>query len=269
MLKDIEYRELSGFKEFEECYELQKKVLGVADKDVLPPVFLNLLTRKFPRTGFALGAFTNENNKNVLIGFFLNIAGVEEKNIYGVILGNKPEYRKKDVGYKLLMNLRENALMHKIKKWYGIYESLEGNLGNLYINKFGMKGIKYEPEAYELPGINIPIDKVLIRWDLDSERVHQKIKGIYKKKNLEELLKEYPVATTKKIESSNKLLIQIPDDFLKLKQMDEQKALEWRMETRMLFTEYINKKNYTITEFYTRIINNKRENYYLLEKCNL
>ena len=268
MTDKIEYRELAGFKEFEECFNLQKKAFGISDKDALPPVFINLLTRKYPRTGFAIGAFHKKKNEDILIGFFLNIAGTEGKTLYGVILGNKQDYRKKGVGFKLILALKEYALKYGVEKWYGIYETLEGNLGNLYIDKFGMTGIKYELEAYELSGNNFPIDKVLLKWDMDSSKTKQKIAGTYKKVSLDNLLSKYPIATTKNTEQSDKILIQIPDDFIKLKQNNIEKALEWRMKTRKLFTEYINNKNYIITEFYTRLINDKRENYYLLERNN-
>lgn len=264
MVQEIEFRLLSGFQEYEKCFELQKEIFKTSDKDTLPPIFLNLLSRENPRVGFALGAFNKENDE--LVGFFLNVAGVEENSVYCMTLGIKPGFQQKNIGINFFKALRKHAIASGIKHIYGIFEPLEGNLGNFYFSKLGLTGIKYESDVYELQENDFPIDKILLKWDINSSQTNEKIDGTYKKENIENLLDNYPIANHTDELKSNKLLIQIPDDFIRLKQGNRQEALKWRMKTRELFIKYLNEKSYQITDFYSQITDNRRENYYLLEK---
>lgn len=262
MSQKVIYREMAGFNEFEECYRLQKEVFHLSDKDVLPPVFINLLTRKNPRTGIAIGAF----DKSKLIGYSLCVSANNNDSIYGMSFGVLPDYLKTGVGLGLNVAVREHALKYNINTFYCIYESLEGNLGNLYLDKFGMIGVKYEPEVYEL-GDHIPIDKVLMKWDFNSERTKKKLSKEYEKEPLDVLLKNTPIARVDFNEICDKMLVEIPDDFLKIKSIDKDNAMSWRMKTRTILNEFLNKRNYQITEFYTKFENKNRENYYLIEKA--
>ncbi|NJN28811.1 MAG: GNAT family N-acetyltransferase [Cyclobacteriaceae bacterium] len=251
------------FEEFEKCFELQKEVFQLSDKDTLPPIFLNLLSRNNPRTGFAIGAFLKESND--LVGYFLNIAGVDNKTIYGMSLGVKPSFREKNLGLNLFLYLKKEALQYDVKKWYGIFEVLEGNLGNLYFNKLGMKGIKYEKEPYIIFNDKFPVDKVLIEWDLELSVINDYIDKKLMKIQFRELVKEYPILDNTNYNNEDKVLIQIPCNLLGLKQSNINEAIKWRISTRNLFDEFINRKKFIITKFYSNE-NESNKNFYLLEK---
>lgn len=267
MNKGVNYRELSGFSEFEACCHMQKELFNLPERDILPPIFINLLTRKNPKIGFALGAFIIEHEKEKLIGFILATACHEPNSLYGMITGIMPEYRKNSIGFGLFLALKEKALRNNINTFYGIFDPMEGNLAKLYFNKLGMTATSYEPEAIELRNNSFPIDKVLLKWSLNSNKLN--IGGKYSYGTQYDFIKNIELLTKQNISNATKLLLEIPDDFILLKQQDPKIALNWRMEIRELLIEYLNVRNYIISDLYTRIINDKRENFYLLEQPSI
>jgi predicted GNAT superfamily acetyltransferase len=266
MTLNITYRELDKYTELDECVSLQKEVLGLPHQNTIPSLLLNVYTRKTPKTGIILGAFSKEKGKNKLIGFIMSIAGIENHSLYGVIIIIKKDFRSQNVGIELFLRTREIAIKNNITDFYGIFDPLEGNLAKLYFNKLGMTGIEYEQEVHRLTNTDLPNDKVVLHWKLNSKNTIQKINRHLKKKSADEIIKTHPIVTSNNRPDSNVVLLKIPDDFLKLKHYDQLKAIKWRKETRELFNTYLNNNNYIIKDFYTRINDNTRESYYLLEK---
>jgi predicted GNAT superfamily acetyltransferase len=172
----------------------------------------------------------------------------------------------------MFFKFRELASSRNIKYMYGNYDPLEGNLGHTYYNKLGFWGIRYQESAYELaahdhPASDIPIDKVVVKWELDSQRTCEKLEGTYRgKRKMAEILTKQPVVNENNFEDSETVLVKIPEDFVSLKKMNPGEALNWRLNTRKIFKEYINNRGYWITEFYSEKKDGRRHNYYLLEK---
>jgi predicted GNAT superfamily acetyltransferase len=79
-------------------------------------------------------------------------------------------------------------------------------------------------------------------------------------------MEEYPVATADNFPEADAVLVQIPSDLQKLKKTNLDKALEFRMNTRKIFDEYINNRGFAATELFSERIDGERMNYYLLEK---
>lgn len=262
------YRKLNGFDEYEECFKLQQEIFGLEEKDTFAPVQLNLLNRDFPKNGYAIGALKKTNEKEELIGFFLATASFEPKSLYGILMGIKPGFVNKGIGFQLFLKLRQLALLEKKETLYFIYEPLDSKLGNFYFNKLGVLGIKYEIDAFKLCNHNYPVDKLLVQWDFYPSDAKSNITGKTKKPPLNDIINKYPIADTKHFFNSEKVLLKIPDDLFALKKEDYLKALAWRETTRNLFDEYVNSQGYCVTGFYSQIQNNQRENYYLLEKKN-
>jgi predicted GNAT superfamily acetyltransferase len=267
----VEYKELTSNEQFRQCVDLQREVFGLKDVDIFSPLAFNLLTMKELPAGLTLGAFADSNGKENLVGFLLTSATFFPNSLYGMIIGINPKYQNQKVGFKLKEKLREVALGRQITSLYGIFDPLEGNLGNVYLNKFGYWGIKYEQDAYELnedcsQNERLPTDKVLFRWDMNSARTTEKTAGTYRKRPLNEVLSRYPLVKEDRFSDSEAILVEIPGNFMELKKQDIKEALKWRLQTREIFDEYINNRGFWITEFYSEMTNGKRRNYYLLEK---
>lgn len=66
--------------------------------------------------------------------------------------------------------------------------------------------------------------------------------------------------------NDSKVLVEIPENFVQLKSTDVKNALKWRITTRNIFIEYLNNRNYIISDCYSIKVDNKHKTYYLLEK---
>lgn len=267
----FEYRELKTFDEFRECVTLQKEIFNLSDIDTFSPLILTVLARDFPPVGIVIGTFDKSLDKEALIGFFFGAAILRENAYWGILGGVHPKYQGLNIGTTLFKKLREFSLSRGVRFFYWTHDPLEGNLGHTNYNKLGHLGIKYKESAYEYTDEiqsykTIPIDNVVIKWKLDSRRVHEKIEGTYKRKKIEEVLTKYPIVNENNFIDSRIVLVEIPDDYIALKKTDFEEALKWRLNTRKIFKEYINNRGYWITEFYSQKKDGKRRNYYLLEK---
>lgn len=261
---DIVYRELETFEELEQCKNLQQEIFGINDLDTLSPLFLNVLTRKFPKIGINLGTF----HKEKLIGFLTSLNTANQKYTYGILFGVLNEYRNQGIGINIYLYFRKICENININHFFGIFDPLEGNLGHLYFNKLGFVGKQYEKSPYELSEKmdQIPIDKVFVHWDMISQRVEDKIEKRFVKKDFNSIYPQVPIVSPNKIPDSDAVLVEIPLDFLSLKKIDPDKAYQWRMDTRILFDEYINKRNYVMQEFYSYKENSLNRNFYYLKK---
>jgi len=264
-------KELTEFKHFREFIKIQEKIFKLKDIDKISPALLNMFARRNPPIGIVLGAFEKNENKESLIGFLLSTASMKNDSIYNILMGVLPEFQAKNLGIKLILSLRNLAIDRGIKYFYFLYEPLDGNLAYLYISKIGCYGINYEKSAFELFENNIsekdiPIDKILTRWDIQSFRVEKRLSKKHKKQSFKKILKKYPLVTEDNLIYRGKILIEIPGYFLKLKNENPEKALNWRIKTRRILGEYINNRGFYITDFYSIRESKGRKNYYLLEK---
>jgi predicted GNAT superfamily acetyltransferase len=263
----IDYRELYSNEDFAQCILLQKDVFNISDIDLISPLFLKLIARNNPPIGISIGAFNLTDKK--LVGVIIGFATFNNNSVYGVLQGVNPEFRNKEIGLNLLLKLREVALEKGLESMQGIVDPLEANLAKLFFTNLGFNGIKYEPQVYKYTGSDsynsIPIDKVLINWNFNSQTTIEKI--IYRKRLGDEtLFDETPIATESIKPISKNILIEIPNNFNDLKNKDWEQANKWRYSTREIFTYYLNQMNYNIVDFIKKQENQTYKSYYLLEK---
>jgi len=265
----IEYKEITTHQDFDQCIELQRSIFGLTDTDLISPLFLKLVSRNNPPVGISLGVFLESNDKSELIGFILGIATFIESSIYTLSLGIRQDHQNKIFGYKLLLKYREIALSKKVLYMFGIFDPLESHLSRLYFSSLGFIGIKYEEEAYILSNIDtkkyVPADSLLIRWDFKSESTLKKLSG-FKTPVTQELLQNIPIATDIYMPESPNILVEIPGNFIQMKNDDIESARKWRESTRNIFAEYINNRHYIVSDCYSFNQEDTRKTYYLLEE---
>lgn len=267
----IEYRELTCPDEFRVCVSLQREIFKLVDIDVIPVAIMSLFAKKVPPIGIVIGAVDKSNEKDKIVGFLFNTAALQNNTICSLLGGVLPEYQKKGIIQGMFYKLQEWAQARDIKYMYGVFDPLKGVIGNAYIRKLGFWGVRYQAEVPDLTFENpsekgFPQDNVVVKWDFNSDRPRQRIK--VEKKDIETILSEYPIVNDKKFEAegSKVVLVEIPGNIDALIKTNFEEALNWRLKTRTIFEEYINKRKYWITEFFSHQKDEKRHNYYLLQK---
>lgn len=262
---EIEIKELSSFKQFEEIAKLQEKIWNLSDRDKISTITLKALTMKYPVMGLILGAY----HHNKIIGFVICMPTREPSTMYGLIMGVLPEYENSEVGNQLGVKILEIGNKENINKMSWTFEPLESKLGHLYLNKWGAIVVKYQKDYYQLKNEfnkNFPLDRFIVDCHLQSSRVIEKINKTIKMRSVETALTNFPLAQSNYFPNEKSVLVEIPSNFNQLKKNDLKKTIEFRKATRTIFEEYINKRTYFIAELITGEKNGERQNYYLLEK---
>ncbi|MBN1182701.1 MAG: hypothetical protein JXB49_10465 [Bacteroidales bacterium] len=269
---NIEYRELSSFKEFRECAKLQEKIFGLSDLDKISPLILNKYSKDFPPMGIAIGAFLENFDQTKMIGFLIIHATFIERSAYGMAIGILPEYQNGIYGNGLMRELYASLVRHNIDYLYGIYDPLEGNLGKFYHNLFGFYGIGFEQDCYEYSDEKeilkqaIPNDKIVFRWDIKSSRVIDRLNNKYEKVRLQDILDEYPIIDHDNFEDFDKVLVEIPYGCNRIEQSMDENILYWKMKLRHRLSTYLNERKYVITECLSGKLDGNKRLFYLLEK---
>lgn len=264
---NIEVKEFTDFKHYNECLKLQGEIFGLADADKVPSPVLSMLNRRAVPMGILLGAFIQENGREKMVGYMINVATLNKDSIYCMMIGVLPQYHNLNIGYLLISHLQAIALEKNIKYFYCIYELLEGRLGKFYFDKIGLSGVKYEVSAFELAGKKeLPIDVFLVYGDFSSPWLKERLSAAPVSGIKKEFPAHCPIVQEDRWIDAESVLVEIPEDFSALKKFDMDTAIRWRLSTRKIFDEYINRRHYYVADFFSVKENAKRSNYYMLKK---
>ncbi|TCP21171.1 putative GNAT superfamily acetyltransferase [Scopulibacillus darangshiensis] len=199
--------------------------------------------------GLVIGAFAEDKQ---LIGFQYSFPGFDGNNVYlcSPILGIHPEFRKLGIGEKLKRRQKEEA----IKKGYDLivwtYDPLETVNGHLNLHKLGAVCSTYIENCYgEMDdGLNqgMPSDRFLVEWrtrddrktrkNNDEHRINEDF-SVIKTAHIDGYPEPIDIDLTKSRETGS-LLVPVPSNFQKLKKGRLDLALEWRKNTRQVFSHY-------------------------------
>ena len=166
---------LSDLKRLRECLEIQRKVWGFSDLDLLP---LRSLVVSGRIGGQVFGAIDTDNN---LLGFLTAVPGYREGRVYlhSHMMGVLPEYRNRGIGRSLKLAQRQDALRRGISRVEWTFDPLE--IRNAYFNIESLGAIcrQYDVDIYgatssPLHG-NLPTDRLLAEWHLSRPRVAARI----------------------------------------------------------------------------------------------
>jgi predicted GNAT superfamily acetyltransferase len=160
----IELRPLTQSREFHEAVELQKRIWGFADIELLPA---RLFVVAIKVGGQAFGAYDGGR----MIGFVLSIPGLKPGGgsyLHSHMLGVLPDYRNQGVGRMLKLKQRDDALARGIQLIEWTFDPLE--LKNAFFNMERLGAIvrryvenQYGTTTSPLHG-GLPTDRCVAEW---------------------------------------------------------------------------------------------------------
>ena len=173
----IEIRQLFQLSEFEDVVHLQKTIWSFADIELLPLRFLVVVSKV---GGHVFGAYDGAH----MIGFCFAIPGIKSDGmpyLHSHMLGVMPEYRNAQIGRRLKLRQREDALARGVQLIEWTFDPLELKNAFLNIEKLGAIVRRYSPNQYgttssPLHG-GLPTDRCIAEWWIDSPRVHAVLDG--------------------------------------------------------------------------------------------
>jgi predicted GNAT superfamily acetyltransferase len=269
-------RSIDLISEMREVEELQKEVWG--PEDVVP---LTHLVAAKEVGGILIGAYDGQR----LVGFIYGFIGQEDNQrvIHSHMLAVKQSYRDHDLGYKLKLAQREQALAQGFKRITWTFDPLQSRNAHLNFGKLGVIADQYKINFYgaESPSPlhrHIGTDRLWVSWLLKSRRVHERLErranaleplsfGLEQVAPLVRLLAGGAPDTTRLAEAlkHQHALIEIPGDIGSLQQHDPELAVAWREATRLAFTEAL-ASGYLVEEFSRRNRDEQQFGVYLLSR---
>jgi predicted GNAT superfamily acetyltransferase len=170
MTSQIQIKKCTTLPDFHRCVEIQKQVWGESDLETEPYVTFVVANQT---GGQVLGAFDGPT----MVGFTMALVGVHGKAPYlhSHMTGVLPEYRDRKIGRALKLFQREEALSRDIRLIEWTFDPLETRNAHLNLNRLGAIVRTYIPDFYGVTSSplhrNLPTDRLLAEWHLDSKRV--------------------------------------------------------------------------------------------------
>jgi predicted GNAT superfamily acetyltransferase len=254
------FRNLADYKA---CEDIQREVWHSQDIDVVPAPMLLAASRA---GGIVLGAYSNLGD---LVGFVFSIMGSKGRTPiqHSQMLAVRAAYRNFDVGFKLKVAQRKEALKRKISIITSSFDPMQPLNAYFALGKLGARADTYEEnycgETTSLLERGLPTDRILTTWNLKNSAVARRLETGTQKRDLRKELKQHPVIN-KLVEAApglmnsspvklncpaNQFLFEVPYNLPEVKNRDLGIALEWQGKMRQVFRHYF-KKKYAATDFW-------------------
>ena len=269
-MTSVVIRSLSGVQEMKQAEALQRAVWPGSETDIVPA---HLLLTVASNGGLVLGAMKADE----LVGYVMGFLGTDQESPDRVAMarlkhcshqvGVHPEHRGQGLAVALKSAQREALIRQGIRLATWTFDPLMSVNAYLNVHRLGAVCRTYKREVYgEMrDGLNqgLPSDRFEVDWWLTSNRVESRLEGSRPPLDLA----NYLSAGAQKLNSAgladddlphpgdlietpsgNLVMVEIPPDFLDVKQRDIGLASEWRMITRSIF-EGAFEAGYVATDF--------------------
>ncbi len=172
----ITIRPCHSIPEFEQMVDLEFRVWGFRERDVVPSQMYVVAAKT---GGQVLGAFAGD----VMVGFVLAYAGIRDGNPYlhSHMAAVLPEYRDSGVGRRLKLAQRDDALARRIPLIEWTFDPLQTRNAHFNICRLGAVVQRYLLDVYGATSsplhAGLPTDRLVAEWHLASPRVIEILAG--------------------------------------------------------------------------------------------
>lgn len=259
--RDLVIRPLTSQKDFQACTAFQEEIWGVGFNERVSAAILMVANRI---GGLSAGAFDEEGG---LQGFVFGLTGVEDGELihWSDMLAVRAGLRDQGLGTRLKHYQREVLLSRGIRRMRWTFDPLQSR--NAYVNlaKLGIITREYVQDMYGDTGSplhrGVGTDRLVAFWEMDSDRVTRRLKGIDARPDLATLATlpmviptrgggVYPAPEEPVLGLDGPaLLLTIPGAIDSIMAEDTGLAVLWREVTRSAFLHYFS-RGYRATELF-------------------
>jgi predicted GNAT superfamily acetyltransferase len=280
----ITIRDLETIDDLSQLKAVEQEVWGMAEGDTLP---LTLAIACKAAGNIFVGAFdtTATKDRDKLVGFAFGFLGREhgQITIHSHLLAVLEAYRHLDLGWRLKLAQREQAIAMGIQEMTWTFDPLQSRNAHFNFAKLGAVSDSYKidfygPETSSMLHRN-GTDRLWVQWMLNSRRVRERLAGKTANARVETLDAMRLLPPLVRFDPSGKpgrgeleealarqrVSIEIPSDIIEIERTDVGLAREWREATRWAFREAL-KSGFYVAEFCRSIRGQQGPGAYLLQR---
>jgi predicted GNAT superfamily acetyltransferase len=267
---DVHIRRAQGLKDYEAIVQLQKEVWGYTEMEDIASVPMLMIANRFGgNVAVALDAADR------YIGFsFAKPGWTPGKKLiwWSHMTAVVQEYRNKDIGFRLKLRQREDALAEGIDQIQWTFDPLQGMNAHFNVHKLGVIVRQYEENVYGMSAsplhLGLPTDRFIAEWNLNSDRVRERIASTEPPVIMRDFDRipriNGPEGEPNLRLDETPLLLEIPMDLNDVKRADLVKAGDWQDKVRAACLHYFHSK-YIVTDF-IRVDRPRSQALYVLER---
>lgn len=233
---------------FSELIDIQRDAWGLTDIDIVPLHVFKAVADLLKPNGIVLGYFLEER----IIGFIMTFPTSNPKEVLAHMGALSKKYQNRGIFYRLSLDLRKIMRSNGVDKIFWTYDPLESVNAHLYIRKLGgvitRHFINYYGDIDSIIHSGLPTDRFRVEWNIKDKSVEKGIKN---------RSKDYSRRIDYTLENNDIKYVEIPLNIQEIKNKDLDEAIEWRIRTRRLFDDNIEKNNLFGIDFIFDRINRK------------
>jgi predicted GNAT superfamily acetyltransferase len=272
----ITFRDLTTLEEFARVVELERNIWGPVYDDVVP---VPILAVSVHTGGILIGAFDDERERthaaprtshpapSAMIGFVYSLPGIKDgkPTQWSHMAGVLPAYQSAGIGYQLKVLQRERALSAGLDLVQWTYDPLQAMNAHLNFAKLGVVVEEYAVNIYGISSSPLhagnPTDRFVADWWIRKPHVERRLQpsgltmrdqGVAEAGRVNRAAPAgdwFECADVNLALDARRLAVEIPMGFTEMLAKAPERALEWRMATREIFTTYFG-HGYRAVEFF-------------------
>jgi len=243
---DVHIRRARGLEDYQAVVQLQKEVWHFTEIEDIAAVPILMIANRFG--GAVLVA---QDAAGRYIGFAMaNLGWTSQKKLFwwSHMTAVIEEYRGRDVGLRLKMKQREEALALGIEEIHWTFDPMQALNAHFNIHKLGAIVREYEENVYGISSSplhqGLRTDRFIAEWNLKKSRGADVIL-----RDFDRMPRINEVASESKLGlKESPLLLEIPNDVASLKENDVATAKRWQDAVRDAGMHYF-EAGYAITDF--------------------
>jgi predicted GNAT superfamily acetyltransferase len=250
---DLVIRRAVGLADYDAVVQLQKEIWGYSALEDIAAQPMLMIANRFG--GCVLVA---EEPSGKFIGFSFAKPGWDagKKRLWwSHMTAVTEEYRNKDIGLRLKLRQREEALAEGIEQILWTFDPLQAMNAHFNIHKLGAIVREYEENVY---GVSLsplhrglPTDRFLAEWHLNSDHVKERVdrEPTFILRDFDRIPRINPANAEPDLRlEESLLLLEIPVNINELKKTDLALARDWQSKIRRASLHYFH-LGYVVTDF--------------------
>ncbi|MCL4818084.1 MAG: GNAT family N-acetyltransferase [Vicinamibacteria bacterium] len=276
MSEEIRIRPAGSRADYDACVELQRAVWGLHDLEITSAIQLIATVHAGGIVHLAEGA------DGRAVGFCYAFPAIKGgvPHLHSDMLAVLPNRQAQGIGARLKWAQRDEALARGLSFVTWTFDPLQARNANLNLRRLGAVAPEFVPDMYGITTSSLhhglPTDRLVVRWELDSERVRERAAAGELPRSVAtpdgEPVNEvvwkagWPVSSEPSTElEAESLLLEIPPDWDVLSSAAPRVASDWQRKVRVALSAYLG-RGYVAADFAPTEAGGRRRPFYVLRR---